>query len=80
MRHVRVKSSMTGLLLIVILALGSGAQQTGTLFVNQLRLDLRPLGHPPLDVIPPGESVTSYFTIYDRMCRSVNTPEPLGPF
>jgi len=32
------------------------------------------------EIIPPGENVTNYFTLYDRMCRSTNTPEPLGPF
>ncbi len=33
-----------------------GSQQTRTVFSNPLRIDLRNLGHPPLDVIPPGES------------------------
>jgi sugar lactone lactonase YvrE len=32
------------------------SQQTRTVFSNPLRIDLRNLGHPPLDVIPPGES------------------------
>ena len=32
------------------------------------------------DVIPPGTNVTDYCTLYDRMCRAVNKPEPLGPF
>ena len=32
------------------------------------------------EVIPPGENVTNYCTLYERMCRSVNKPEPLGPF
>ncbi len=32
------------------------------------------------EVIPPGTNVTDYCTLYDRMCRAVNKPEPLGPF
>jgi sugar lactone lactonase YvrE len=32
------------------------AQETTMYSANPLRLDLRVLGHPPLDVIPPGES------------------------
>ncbi|MGD8240205.1 MAG: aldo/keto reductase, partial [Armatimonadota bacterium] len=32
------------------------------------------------EIIPPGENVTRYCTLYDRMCRAVNTGEPLGPF
>jgi outer membrane protein assembly factor BamB len=36
------------------------AQQTGVVTKNQIRLDLRTLGHAPLDVIPPGEcAITS---------------------
>jgi len=31
-------------------------------------------------IIPPGGNVTNYCTLYERMCRSVNKPEPLGPF
>ena len=31
-------------------------------------------------VIPPGTSVTDYCTLYDRMCRAMNKPEPLSPF
>jgi hypothetical protein len=32
------------------------------------------------EIIPPGENVTEYFTLYKRMCRAVNEGEPLGPF
>ncbi len=32
------------------------------------------------EIIAPGANVTNYCTLYDRMCRSVNTPELLGPF
>jgi len=32
------------------------------------------------EVIPPGTNVTNYCTLYDRMCRAVNEPEPLRPF
>jgi len=32
------------------------------------------------EVIPPGETITNYCTLYERMCRAVNTPEKLGPF
>jgi aryl-alcohol dehydrogenase-like predicted oxidoreductase len=32
------------------------------------------------EIIPPGANVTDYFTLYRRMCRSVNEGEPLGPF
>lgn len=39
------------------------AQQTRTVTTNQLRLDLRMLGHPPLDVIPPGESAITSLII-----------------
>ncbi len=41
----------------------SQAQQTGTVTTNQLRLDLRHLGHPPLDVVPPGESAITSLVI-----------------
>jgi hypothetical protein len=63
MRHKSIKSPAIGLVLISFLALGLAGQQTGTLFVNQLRLDLRLLGHPPLDVIPPGESAITSLVI-----------------
>ena len=48
------------------LALGSTgafAQQTRTVTANQLRLDLRELGHAPVDVIPPGESAITSLVI-----------------
>lgn len=55
---------------IAIVALGlvacGGAlfsQQTQVVTANPLRLDLRPLGHPPLDVIPPGESAVTALAI-----------------
>jgi len=32
------------------------------------------------EIIPPGTNVTQYMTVYDRMCRAVNKPEPLGAF
>ena len=32
------------------------------------------------EIIPPGANVTDYCTLYDRMCRAVNKPEPLSPF
>ena len=32
------------------------------------------------EIIPPGGNVTNYCTLYERMCRAVNEPEPLGPF
>lgn len=32
------------------------------------------------EVIPPGGNVTNYCTLYERTCRAVNKPEPLGPF
>jgi hypothetical protein len=63
MRHKTNKSIRVGLALFCLLAFSLAAQQTSTLFVNQLRLDLRPLGHPPLDVIPPGESAITSLVI-----------------
>ncbi len=38
-------------------------QQTRTVFSHPIRLDLRKLGHPPLDVIPPGESAITSLVI-----------------
>ncbi len=32
------------------------------------------------EIIPPGTAVTRYFTVYDRMVKSVRTGEPLSPF
>ena len=51
---------------LAILTLVSGlsrAQQTSTVTANQLRLDLRQLGHAPVDVIPPGESAVTSLVI-----------------
>ena len=39
------------------------SQQTRTVFSKPLRIDLRNLGHPPLDVIPPGESAITSLVI-----------------
>jgi len=48
------------MVLILTLGISSAAQETRSMAANPLRLDLHMLGHPPLDVIPPGESsVTS---------------------
>ena len=41
----------------------SHGQQARTVTANQLRLDLRLLGHPPKDVIPPGESAITSLVI-----------------
>ena len=53
------------ILIVFIFAFMSNlsAQQTRTVTTNQLRLDLRPLGHPPLDVIQPGESAITSLII-----------------
>jgi len=32
------------------------------------------------EAIAPGTNVTNYCTLYERMCRAANKPEPLGPF
>ena len=32
------------------------------------------------EIIPPGGNVTNYLTLYGRLCRAANRPEPLGPF
>jgi hypothetical protein len=51
-------------IVIAILVPGfSQAQQTSTVTANQLRLDLRHLGHPPIDVIPAGESAITSLII-----------------
>lgn len=44
------------------------SQQTRTVFSNPLRIDLRNLGHPPLDVIPPGESAITSLVIAADGC------------
>lgn len=51
------------ILALVLLFLNLSAQQTRTLTPNQLRLDLRVLGHPPRDVIPAGESAITSLVI-----------------
>jgi hypothetical protein len=50
-------------ILVLIPSIDSSAQQTRTVTANQLRLDLRFLGHPPIDVIPPGESAVTSLVI-----------------
>jgi len=53
-------------LAIVLLSLypvGLAAQETTMYSANPLRLDLRVLGHPPLDVIPPGESAITSLVV-----------------
>ncbi|MCK4394767.1 aldo/keto reductase [Candidatus Bipolaricaulota bacterium] len=32
------------------------------------------------EAIPPGGNITNYCTLYERMCRAINKPEPLGAF
>jgi len=32
------------------------------------------------EAIAPGDNITDYCTLYDRMCRAVNESEPLGAF
>jgi hypothetical protein len=50
--------------LLLLVASGvSSPQQTRTVTANPLRLDLRLLGHPPVDVIPPGESAITSLVI-----------------
>jgi hypothetical protein len=59
-----MRTSIT--LAIVLLALapaGLAAQETTMYAANPLRLDLRVLGHPPLDVIPPGESAITSLVV-----------------
>ncbi len=62
-----MKEKYFGMPVLMLLVLAfSGvlpAQQTKTVTVNQLRLDLRFLGHPPKDVIPPGESAITALVI-----------------
>ena len=43
-------------------------QQTRTVFSNPLRIDLRNLGQPPLDVIPPGETAITSLVIAADGC------------
>ena len=44
------------------------SQQSGTITSNPLRLDLRALGHPPLDVIPPGECAITSLVVGEDGC------------
>jgi hypothetical protein len=32
------------------------------------------------EIIPPGENVSDYFTLYRRMCEAVNEDKPLPTF
>lgn len=63
MMAVRLSVSLAISLVVVIGGGRGAAQQTSTVTANQLRLDLRVLGHPPVDVIPPGESAITSLTI-----------------
>lgn len=72
----------------VMQAPGVTAPITGARNVEQAQSSLRAceveFSREELDrideIIAPGEAVTNYFTVYTRMCRAVNTPEPLGAF
>ena len=44
------------------------SQQTGVMTKNQIRLDLRVLGDPPLDVIPAGECAITSLTVGGNGC------------
>ena len=44
-------------------AVSLSGQETSSYTANPLRLDLRPLGQPPLDVIPPDESAVTSLAI-----------------
>lgn len=59
---------VSGILIILLLSTVSYSQQTATITPNQLRLDLRSLGRPPLDVIPPGESAVTALVIGQDGC------------
>ena len=62
----RGRTGVFAMLIFALLIFGSGAssaQQTSTVSANQLRLDLRFIGHPPEDVIPPGESAITSLVI-----------------
>lgn len=62
MKKTRVKLFLFCLILS-FLNVHLSAQQTGTVTANQIRLDLRILGHPPVDVIPPGESAVTSLVV-----------------
>jgi len=54
------RMSISVAIVLLVLAPGLAAQETTMYSANPLRLDLRVLGQPPLDVIPPGEcAITS---------------------
>jgi outer membrane protein assembly factor BamB len=58
------RTSITLAIVLLILApVGLAAQETTMYSANPLRLDLRVLGHPPLDVIPPGESAITSLVV-----------------
>jgi hypothetical protein len=51
------------IVLLTLAPVGLAAQETTMYSANPLRLDLRVLGHPPLDVIPPGESAITSLVV-----------------
>ncbi len=58
------RTSITLAIVLLTLAPGGLAAQETTLYsAAPLRLDLRELGHPPLDVIPPGESAITSLVV-----------------
>jgi len=59
-------------------AVSLSGQETSSYTANPLRLDLRPLGHPPLDVIPPGESAVTSLAI-GPTDSSTAAPPAVGP-
>jgi len=54
--------------ILLALTLTVAAQETTTYTADQLRLDLRILGQPPLDVIPPGESAVTSLAVGTDGC------------
>jgi len=58
------RTSITlAIVLLTLAPAGLAAQETTMYSANPLRLDLRALGHPPLDVIPPGESAITSLVV-----------------
>ncbi len=51
------------IVLLTLAPVGLAAQETTMYAANPLRLDLRVLGQPPLDVIPPGESAITSLVV-----------------
>jgi len=51
------------IVLLTLAPVGLAAQETTMYSANPLRLDLRVLGQPPLDVIPPGESAITSLVV-----------------